>query len=529
VGIAYSEIAKVPAVVGIYSAIFPLFAYALFGSSRQLMTGPDAATCIMAAAAVGAITSGAPERYAVMMVALTLMTGLSYIGAGLARLGFIANYLSQPILVGYLHGIALVILIGQLPKLCGFSARGGGFFAQVAAFLENLGSTHSVTLALGAGLVVLLIVLKRFFPRLPGPLIAAAVGMVAVMVLGLKDRGVAILGAVPSGLPQFRLPTAGLGAFKELLLDAAGLTLVSFTSGVLTSKSFARRSGYAIDANQELIGFGAANLASGLAQGFPVTGADSRTAVNTATGGRTQLVGIVAAAAMLAFRIFLTRPLAYLPKTALAAIIVVATFGFFDVAALRNLWRASSRELLFSLATTAGVLVYGVLPGVFLAVVLSLLWLLSVSSRPHDAILGRPHGVEGFHDLKDYPDATTTPGLLIYRFDSDLVFYNCDLFKERIQQSIRAADTKVEWVLVDASSVNVVDYTAMQMIRDFHRELAAQGIELAFAEAKQSLARFFRPTWVKGRRERQGARMFPSVHSAVQAFECRETEQKPKD
>ena len=251
--------------------------------------------------------------------------------------------------------------------------------------------------------------------------------------------------------------------------------------------------------------------------------------MNNATGGRTQLVGIFAGAAMLVFLFFLTRPLACLPTTALAAIIVVATVGFFDIAAIRNLWSASTRELLFSLATTAGVLIYGVLPGVFLAVVLSLLWLLSVSSRPHDAILGQPPGVEGFHDLKDYPEATTTPGLLIYRFDADVVFYNCDLFKERVQESIRKADTKVEWVLVDASPINVVDYTAMQMIYDFRRELAAQGIEVVFAGAKQSLARYFRSAWIKGRRERQGARLFPSVHSAIQAFERREPKEKSKD
>ncbi len=521
IAIAYAEIARVPAVVGIYSAIFPLFAYALFGSSRQLMTGPDAATCIMAAASIGAISGGDPHRYTVLMVALTLMTGLFYIAAGIVRLGFIANFLSHPILVGYLHGIALVILIGQLPKLFGFSAQGNGFFPQVAAFAGHLDSTHPATLALGGSLLLLLVALKLFLPHLPGPLIAASVGIIAVMVLGLADRGVAVLGPVSAGLPPFQLSILGFGEFTQLVLDAAGLMLISFTSGVLTSKSFARRGGYDVDANQELIGFGAANLASALVQGFPVTGADSRTAVNKSSGGQTQLVGIVAGVTMLSFLLFFTKAHVQLPKTALAAIIIVSAFGFFDVSALRTLRSASGRELLFSLATTGGVLFCGALPGVLIAVILSLLWLLSVGSRPHDAVLGRVSGVDGLHDIKDYPEATTTPGLLIYRFDAVLVFFNCDLFKERVQQEIRKAATPVEWVLVDASPITVVDYTAMHKILELHEELAARGIVLAFARARRHLARFFRPAWVEEAQRVRSLRLFPGIQSAIQAFEQR--------
>ncbi|HET6421729.1 MAG TPA: SulP family inorganic anion transporter, partial [Geobacteraceae bacterium] len=456
----------------------------------------------------------------------TLMTGLFYIAAGIVRLGFIANFLSHPILVGYLHGIALVILIGQLPKLFGFSAQGDGFFPQVAAFVRHLGSTQPATLALGGCLLLLLVAMKLFLPRLPGPLIAAAVGILAVMVLGRADRGVAVLGAVPAGFPPFQLPTLGFGELRHLVPDAAGLMLISFTSGVLTSKSFARRSGYDIDANQELIGFGAANLASGFAQGFPVTGADTPTAVNNATGGHTPMVGIVAGVAMLAFLLFFTQALALLPETALAAIIIVSAFGFFDVAALRTLWSASGRELLFSLATTAGVLFYGVLPGVFFAVILSLLWLLSVGSRPHDAVLGQVSGVEGFHDIKDYPGATTIPGLLIYRFDAVLVFFNCDLFKERIQQEICDAATPVEWVLVDASPITVVDYTAMQKIQELREELAARGIVLAFARARRHLAHFFRPAWVEEVQRVRSLQLFPGIKSAIQAFEQRDLREK---
>ena len=521
VGIAYAEIARVPAVVGIYSAIFPLFAYALFGSSRQLMTGPDAATCIMAAASIGAVAGGDPQRYMALMVALTLMTGLFNIVAGIARLGFIANFLSQPILVGYLNGIALIILVGQLPKLFGFASEASGFFPKVAEFVERLDATHPPTLVLGAGLLVLLVALQRLAPRLPGALIVVAVGIVAVAVLALQDRGVAVLGSVPAGFPSLRLPSFDFAEFENLFRDAAGITLISFTSGVLTAKSFARRNRYDIDANQELMAFGACNLASGLAQGFPVTGAASRTAVNDATGGRTQLVGIVAGGAMLVFLLFLTAPLAYLPTTALAAVIIVSAYGLFDFAALRSLWSASGRELSFSVGTTVGVLIFGVLPGVLLAVVLSLIWLLSIGSRPHDAVLGRVAGDKGFHDIADYPEAETIPGLLIYRFDANVVFFNCDYLKERVLKEIAEAKTPVEWVVIDASPINVVDYTALQKLDELREELRARGIVLAYAATKQSLARFFRPSWITERQEETGRLLFPTVKLAIHAFEHR--------
>jgi high affinity sulfate transporter 1 len=521
VAIAYAELAGVPAVAGIYSAIFPLLAYALFGSSRQLMTGPDAATCIMAASSIGAIAGGDPQRYTMLMVTLTLITGLFYIGAGIARIGSIANYLSLPILVGYLHGIALIILIRQLPKLFGFSIHAEGFFPQVVSFSKNLDHTHISTLILGGILLFSLVAVKHFFPRLPGPLIVAGFGIIAVMVIGLADRGVAVLGTVPSGFPSFRLPTLNFADLQLLARDAFGLTLISFTSGVLTSKSFARRSGYDVDANQEMIGFGAANIASGIAQGFPVTGADSRTAVNTASGGRTQMVGIIAAVTMLVFLLFLTNALAMLPKTALAAIIIVSACGFFDFNTLHELWNASGREFFFSLATTAGVLFFGVLPGVFIAVILSIVWLLMAESKPHDAILGHAPGVKGFHDINDYPDAVTTPGLLIYRFDADLVFFNCDHFRERVNKKIREAQVPVEWVLIDAGPVNVIDYTALQKLRELRKELNDQGILLVFSDLKHALAHFFRRQWIKDKTAKTDDLFYPTVKSALHAFEHR--------
>ena len=299
VGIAYADLAGVPAVIGMYSAIFPLLAYALFGSSRQLMTGPDAATCIIVAASLGPLAGGDPDRYLTLMVILTLMTGVMFVVAGWSRLGFIANFLSQPILTGYLNGIALLIIAGQLQKLFGYSGEAEEFFPKLTEFIDKVDHSHLPTLVLGLGLLTVLIVLRRMAPKLPAALIVVVVGIAAVVTLGLDQGGVAVLGSVPAGLPSLQIPAFEPAAYTALLDDAAGIALVSFTSGVLTAKSFARRNRYEIHANQELIAFGACNIASGLAQGFPVTGADSRTAVNNAMGGKTQLVGVVAAASML--------------------------------------------------------------------------------------------------------------------------------------------------------------------------------------------------------------------------------------
>jgi len=523
VGIAYAALAGVPPVVGMYSAIFPLLAYAIFGSSRQLMTGPDAATCIMVAASLGTLAAGDADRYLALLTVLTLMTGILYVIAGIARLGFIANFLSQPILAGYLNGIALIIIAGQLPKLLGYDDDAIGFFPKLLAFLHNLDRTHLPTTILGVAMIALLVLLRRWLPRVPGALVVVIVGIVAVWSMALESRGVGVLGMVPAGLPTFHFALLDPTTYKHLFRDAAGIMLISFTSGVLTSKSFARRNGYDIDANQELIGFGACNLASGLAQGFPVTGADSRTAVNSTMGGKSQMSGVVAAGAMLLVLFFLTEPLALVPDAALAAVIIVAAFGLFDFKALRDLYAMSPRELLLSLITTLGAVILGVLPGVLLAVVLALMWLLYTGSRPHDEVLGHMAGVKGFHNIEDYPEATTVPGLLLYRFDSDLIFYNADYFKQRVKEAIAASRTPVEWVVVDASPINIIDVTALQKIDELREELAAQGIVLAHARAKRNLARFFRTAWAKKSLDPELGKAFPTLKAAVRAFQHRST------
>lgn len=521
VGIAYSAIAGVPPVVGIYSSIFPLFAYALFGSSRQLMTGPDAATCIIVAGSLAPLAGGDPERYLGLLFVLTLMTGLLYLGAGFLRLGFIANFLSLPILTGYLNGIALVIFAGQLKTFLGYSSQEREFFPQLIELAGKLNDIQYPTAFLGFSLLIALVLLSRWLPRIPSALTVVILGIVAVIALDLKRFGIAVLGEVPAGLPVFHVAALNLHAFRNILGDAAGLVLISFTSGVLTAKSFARRNRYEIDSNQELFAFGACNLASGLGQGFPVTGADSRTAVNDAMGGKTQMAGIIAGLTMLLVLFFFTGPLADVPNTALAAVIMVSAVGLLDIPSLRDLFQTSHREFFLSVITTLGVLLLGALPGVIVTVGLTLLWLLTVAARPHGAILGQVPGLKGFHDILDYPHARTIDGLLLYRFQGNLVFFNADYFKENLLASIAASPTPVEWVVLDASPVNLVDATGMQKLDEIRTELATEGIVLAFAQVRRQLERFFAPEWMRKRRERYGPNTYPTLKSAIHAFNQR--------
>ena len=519
VGIAYAEIAGVPVVYGIYSAMLPLLAYALFGSSRQLITGPDAATCIMVASALGPLAGGDSHRYMELMISLTLITGLFHVIFGISRFGFIANFLSQPILVGYLNGIALIILVGQLPKLFGYKSEARDFLEKLIEFIQKIEGTHMPTFIIGFTALAILIALKRWAPRLPGALIVTALGIIVVEALHLQSQGVAVLGTVPAGFPTFHVPTFDPLRLKMLVAHAAGIALISFTSGILTTKSFARRNRYDIDANQELIAFGACNIVTSFAQGFPVTGADSRTAVNNDMGGKTQLVGIVAAGVMMLFLLFFTAPLASLPNAALAAVIAIASIGLFDLASLRELYAASRRELAFSLVTTVGVLYFDVLPGVAIAIVMTLFWMLLSASKPHDAVLGRVPGISGFHDITDYPNATTPPGLLLYRFDGDILFFNVDYFKERIMSAIDKSPTPIERVIIDASPVNVVDITALHKLKDLRDELEKRGVLIIFARVKQSLWNIFNTGWVANQPVRNKEYWNNTMAFAVNAFE----------
>lgn len=516
-GIAYAELAGFSPVIGLYSAIFPLFAYALFGSSRQLITGPDAATCALVAGSLASLAGGDPSKYLAYSVMLTLLTGLFCIAGGLARLGFLANFLSRPILIGFLNGVAINIIVGQLGKLFGFPVVGHDLISSLADFLAKLDQTHTPTLILGTALLALLLLAKRIAPRLPGPLFAVVAGILAVALFALDDKGVAVTGAVPAGLPALGVPKVASADLQTLVRDALGIMLVSFTSAMLTARSFAARNRYDIDANQEFIALGACNLASGLGQGFAVSGADSRTAVSDAMGGKSQLTGVFAGLAMLAVLLYLTGPLGFLPVAALGAVLIASAIGLIDVAALRDFFALSRTEFVLSILTTVSVVLVGALPGILVAVILALLRLLALSSVPYDAILGRAPGIKGFHDLADYPEAETVPGLLLYRFDAALLFYNADYFKSRALKAVEESVTPVRWFVLDASPVNFIDITAVYKIDEISEELGSRGIVFAIARPRRLMRRKLE---LGGLLERIGQeRMFVTLKSAVRAYE----------
>jgi high affinity sulfate transporter 1 len=516
IAIAYSQLAGVPPAHGLYASILPLVAYAFLGSSRQLIMAPDAATCAIVAATLTPLAGGDSGRYISLSMVLAVMTGLFCIAAGLARLGFLTNFLARPILTGYLNGIALSIISGQLGRLFGFSVEPAGFFRLLGDFASNLGRTHGPTLAVGVSVFVALRVLKRLAPKVPSPLVAVVLGIAASSLLGLGARGVVLLGAIPAGLPPLAIPDARAADLAPLAMGAVGLALISFNSAMVTARSFAVKNRYEIDPNQEFIALGAADIGAGILQGFAVSGADSRTAVNDSVGGKSQVTGLIAAALLVLVLLVLTGPLALLPVTVLAAVLINAALGLFDIESLRRLRRVSRQEFRLSIVTLLGVITIGVLPGVVLAVGLAMIQLVARASRPNDAVLGRIPGVDGFHDVRNDPSADTFPGLLIYRFDSALLFFNSDHFKSRVRTLVAEAKTPLRCVLLDAGSMPAIDTTGVATLDEVRGELAGRGIGLAVAGAKAPLRLMLDRTGVA--QQIGPERLFPTVGSAVAAL-----------
>ncbi|MGF1660493.1 MAG: SulP family inorganic anion transporter [Rubrimonas sp.] len=521
VGIAYADIVGVAAEMGVYAGIFPVFAYALLGSSRQLVIGPDTATCLLLAASVTPLAGGDPARHVALVSAVTLLSGALFLMAGAARLGFFASFLSRPILTGFMNGVAIVVAAGQLPKIFGYASEAEEALPRLAEFARRVSESHPATALVGLGAVAGLFGLKRLAPRLPGALIVVAGAVAAAAWLDLGAQGVALTGAVPAGLPAAGLPALEPETWRSLLPDAAGVTLIAFTSGMLTAQSYARRGGYAVDANRELFAMGAANLVAGATQGFAVAGTDSRTAVAAASGARTRLAAVFAALTMLAAAFLLSDLIAQAPAAAFGAVVLVAVLGLFDIAGLRAFWAMSPREAAISVATTLGVLTLGVLPGVLLAVILSLAWLLAMALNPSDAVLGRAPGVAGFHNVADFTEAETTPGLLLYRFESNIVFFNADAFCAQLEAAIAAQPAPVEWVVLDLGPVSLIDATALMRFDDLRESLAKRGVTLAVARARRNLARAFRGDWARARLAARPTPVFDTLKTATAAFHAR--------
>ncbi|MDF0731116.1 SulP family inorganic anion transporter [Pseudomonas entomophila] len=515
IAIAYAQIVGLPPQYGLYACVLPMIVYALVGSSRQLMVGPDAATCAMIAGAVAPLAMGDPQRIAELSVIVTVLVGVMLIAAGVARAGFIASFFSRPILIGYLNGIGLSLIAGQLSKVVGFKIEGDGFILSLVDFLQRLGETHWPTLAIGLAGLALLIWLPRRYPRLPAALVTVAVFTLLAGLFGLDRFGVAILGPVPAGIPELAWPQSNLAETKSLLRDALGIATVSFCSAMLTARSFAARHGYAINANHEFVALGVSNLAAGVSQGFAISGADSRTAVNDMVGGKSQLVGIIAALVIALILLFFTAPMAWIPQAALGAVLLMAGWGLIDVKSLGKIRRLSRFEFWLCLLTTVGVLGLGVLPGIVFAVTLAILRLLYSIYQPTDAVLGWVPGIEGQVDIRQHQDARTVPGLVVYRFDDAILFFNADYFKMRLLEAVQR-EAKPQAVLFDAEAVTSIDVSGVAALREVRDTLAAQGIHFAIARARGTFLRMLVRSGMA--REMEEKLLFGSVRAGIRAY-----------
>jgi high affinity sulfate transporter 1 len=486
VGIAYAEASGLPGIHGLYATIIPLLAYALFGPSRILVLGPDSALAALILGVVVPLSGGDPARAVALAAMMAIVSGTVCILAGIARLGFVTELLSKPIRYGYMNGIALTVLISQLPKLFGFSIESEGPLRSLWAIGKAIaeGKTNRVALAIGLGTLIVILLLKNN-KRLPGILIAVVAATAVVGTLDLETRyGVDVLGLLPRGLPGFAIPWIGASDIVPVLLGGCAVALVSFADTSVLSRAYAARLGTEVDPNQEMVGLGAANLAAGFFHGFPISSSSSRTPVAEAAGARTQLTSVVGAVAIAVLLLVAPNLLQHLPTAALAAVVIASAIGLIEITDLKRIYRIQQWEFWLSIACLAGVAVLGAIPGIGLAIAIAIAEFLWDGWRPHSAILGRADRVKGYHDITRYPDARRIPGLVLFRWDAPLFFANAEFFKERVLDAVAKSPTPVRWLVVAAEPVTSVDVTAADMLAELDETLHAKGIEFCFAELK---------------------------------------------
>jgi len=517
VGIAYAVASGLPGICGLYATIVPLLAYAAFGPSRVLLLGPDSSLVALILAVVLPLAAGDPQRAVALAGMMAVVSGLLCIVAGAARLGFVTELLSKPIRYGYMNGIALTVLVSQLPALFGFTVDANGVVKEILGFIQGVvaGKTNWTSLVLGTGTLAVILLLKRS-KRLPGVLIAVVATTVIVAAMNLATTaGVSVLGSLPQGLPAFAFPSITYGDIVPVLLGGFAVALVSFADTSVLSRAYAARSGTFVDPNQEMVGLGTANLVAGFFQGFPVSASASRTPVAEAAGARTQLAGVVGALAV-ASLLLAPNLLRNLPTTTLAAVVIASAIALMEVTDLRRIYRIQRWEFWLSIGCLAGVAVLGAIPGIGLAIVIAVIEFLWDGWRPHSAVLGRVESVKGYHDITRYPDARLVPGLVLLRWDAPLFFANAELFQNRALDGVAASPTPVRWLVVAAEPVTSVDVTAADMLIELDETLHAAGIELCFAEMKDP---------VKDKLKRFGIfstlgeeRFFPTVGEAVRGY-----------
>jgi SulP family sulfate permease len=514
--IAYAGLMGLPPQYGLYAALVPLAVYPLFGGTRQVIVGPDIAICLLIASAVRPLAGGDAQRAAGLAGTIAVLSGLLLLVGARAGVGAVANFFSKPVLVGYMTGAALILVGSQLDKLFGVALQKTEFFPRFAELCGKLDQSNKATLIFGVSLLGLLIGLKQFAPKIPSALVVCVVAITASAALGLEHRGVAVVGALPAGLPGFALPIFDWHDVHELLPAVIGIALLSYTEGILLARAFGAKNGYDVNANQELIALGASDIFTGFFQGFAGTGSQSRTAVNDQSGGKTPMASLAAAAILALFLLFLTPIMGRLPEVALAAILIYggSTLVEFDV--MKRIYRYYPRSAGVAAITTLGVLAAGVIPGILVGVVLSLFGLISRISNPPDAVLREVPG-HGFHDLGETPGGQTIPGLLAYRFYAPLLFSNTAHFAARVRQLIMESKPSVVWFLLDAQAITDIDVTAAETLHALHDELKQKGIALKIAHANPPFRAILEKTGLAG--ELGEASFFASVHECVMAFQ----------
>ena len=518
-GMAYAELAGLPPITGLYTSILCLLGYAAFGPSRILVLGPDSSLGPMIAATILPLIAaqGDPERAVALASMLAIMVAAIMILAAVAKLGFIADLISKPTMIGYMNGLALTILVGQLPKLFGFKVDSKGLISEAVGFVEGLADGKAVAAAAAVGLagIALILVLQRWLPKVPAVLAAVVLAIAATSVFDLAKHGVSLVGVLPKGFPPLTIPGIRLADLGPLLAGALGIAVVSLADTISTASAFAARTGQEIQGNREMIGIGAANLAAGFFQGFPVSTSGSRTAVAERAGAKTQLTGVTGAGLIILMIVFLPGLFRNLPQPVLAAVVITASLSLADIPGTAKLWHQRKVEFTLSITAFLGVALLGVLPGIGIAVGLSILNVFRRAWWPYQTVLGRVEGREGYHDRHSYPAASQLPGLVIYRFDAPLIFANAKTFRDEVMR-LAQADPPPTWILIAAEPMTDVDTTASDILEELDETLNTRGISLVFAELKDPVRRKI---------ERYGLirtidprHFFPTVEAAVSAF-----------
>lgn len=518
VGIAYALASGVPGIYGLYATIVPLLAYALFGPSRILVLGPDSSLAPVIFAVVFPLSAGNPMRAVALASMMAIVSGLVCILIGAFRLAFVTELLSKPIRYGYMNGIALTVLISQTPKLFGFSINSVGPVRDIVRIGQGIfgGQANWTAFAVGVSTLIAIFLLKPF-KRIPGLLLAVIAATIVVDVMNLSaTAGVKVLGPLPQGLPSFALPMITYADLKEVIVGGCAVAMVAFADTSVLSRTFAAKTRTVVDPNQEMIGLGAANFAAGLFQGFPISASSSRTPVVEAAGAKTQLTGVVGAIAVGILLLFAPNLLKDLPSSALAAVVIAAATGLFEFADLRRIFRIQRWEFWLSIVCFIGVAVFGVIPGIGIAILIAVIEFLWDGWRPDFAVLGRVAGIRGYHDVERYPDARRVPGLVLFRWAAPLFFANAELFHQRVLEAIAESPTPVRRIIVTAEPVTSIDVTAADMLAELAHALTESGVELRFAEMKD-------PVKDKLKRfellEHFGATNFyPTIGAAVDAY-----------